>query len=61
MKNLLKKISEDERGAVAVDWVVLTAGLVGIGVTLTSTLDAGLQSVAATIFERINEIVASVN
>ncbi len=60
MKNLIIEIVEDERGAVAVDWIVLTAGIVGIGVTMASTLDAGLQQAATAIFESITNIVNSV-
>jgi len=59
MKNFILKIAKDERGAVAVDWIVLTAGIVGIGVTMASTLDAGLQSAAASIFESIANIADS--
>lgn len=58
MNNRILKLLKDERGAVTVDWIVLTAGIVGIGVTMASTLDAGLQDTVATIFERLNEIVA---
>lgn len=61
MKSLLINLAKDERGAVAVDWIVLTAGIVGIGVTMASTLDAGLQSVASSIFVSINEMVAELS
>ena len=57
MKALISKLAKDENGAVAVDWIVLTAGIVGIGATMASTLDAGLQSVASSIFDQITLIV----
>jgi len=59
MNKLLINLVNDERGAVAVDWIVLTAGIVGIGVTMASTLDAGIQSVAEAIFTSIKETVAN--
>ncbi len=38
---LIKSFRRDEDGAVTVDWVVLTAGIVGIGIAvLTVTGDA---------------------
>lgn len=41
--------ADDESGAVTVDWVVLTAALVGIGVTMMSTIRAGIQDAATDI------------
>lgn len=61
MDGVILASAKDERGAVAVDWIVLTAGIVGIGVTMASTLDAGLQSVASSIFVSINEMVAELS
>ncbi len=44
MRRLLKKFRADEAGAVTVDWVVLTAALVGLGVAVASTIGAGAMN-----------------
>lgn len=36
--SLVKKFRSDESGAVTVDWVVLTAAIVGLGVLVVSTV-----------------------
>ena len=37
---------EDEAGAVTVDWVVLTAALVGLGLAVTTVVKGGIESKA---------------
>ncbi|MBM9596363.1 Flp family type IVb pilin [Roseitranquillus sediminis] len=37
LKNILVRFAKDEDGAVTVDWVVLTAALVGLSVGLFAT------------------------
>ncbi len=39
---LTKNFAKDDSGAVTVDWVVLTAALVGIALALVSTINDGL-------------------
>ncbi len=41
MANALRFFYADEEGAVTVDWVVLTAAIVGISVALVLTISAG--------------------
>ncbi|OUD08884.1 hypothetical protein BVC71_09175 [Marivivens niveibacter] len=41
MLNYIKNFRNDEDGAVTVDWVVLTAALVGIGIAVISTVSGG--------------------
>ncbi len=41
MRNLVKKFGRDENGAVTVDWVVLTAAIVGLGIAVISTVAQG--------------------
>jgi Flp pilus assembly pilin Flp len=36
--SLLKKFRNDESGAVTVDWVVLTAGVVGLGLVAVNVI-----------------------
>ncbi|MBN2630457.1 MAG: hypothetical protein JXR75_07950 [Rhodobacteraceae bacterium] len=38
MLNIIKNFKNDESGAVTVDWVVLTAAVVGLGLLVTSAL-----------------------
>ena len=41
--NLLTKFSSDESGAVTVDWVVLTAAIVGIAIAVITLIGGGIQ------------------
>ena len=54
MMNLIKNFAKDEAGAVSIDWVVLTAAIVAMGVaagsavrTEVSTLSTGIATAAA--------------
>jgi hypothetical protein len=40
----LKKFGNDESGAVTVDWVVLTAGIVGLGLLVLTAVSASLAT-----------------
>lgn len=51
---LANKFSNDESGAVTVDWVVLTAALVGIAVTLISTIKTGIDEAATDIKNQLS-------
>ena len=47
--NILKNFRADESGAVTVDWVVLTAAIVGLGIVVMNTVGGGLTSTASTL------------
>ncbi|MCZ4261015.1 hypothetical protein O4G76_09215 [Limimaricola sp. G21655-S1] len=49
MLNFFKKFSQDEAGAVTVDWVVLTAAIVGLGVAIMTQVGAGAKNMATDI------------
>lgn len=49
MIKFIKKFRKDEEGAVTVDWVVLTAAVVGLGVAGVSTVQGGVNSLATAI------------
>ncbi|MFV0491304.1 MAG: Flp family type IVb pilin [Pseudorhodobacter sp.] len=49
LKNLFKKFSKDESGAVTVDWVVLTAAIVGLGMVVMTTVGGGIRTLATQI------------
>lgn len=47
--NLIKKFHQDESGAVTVDWVVLTAAVVGLGIAVLSTVKGGVDALGSKI------------
>ncbi len=46
---LANKFSKDEDGAVTVDWVVLTAALVGIALVVIGTVKSGIEEASTDI------------
>ena len=46
---LFTNFKNDEDGAVTVDWVVLTAALVGLGLAVIAIISSGLDSAATSI------------
>ncbi|MDE9449413.1 hypothetical protein J3R80_02885 [Aliiroseovarius sp. Z3] len=44
--NLIKTFQADEDGAVTVDWVVLTAAIVGLGIAVLTSVSGGTTSLA---------------
>ena len=49
MIKFIKNFRKDENGAVTVDWVVLTAAVVGLAVAAYSTIETQTQNLAADI------------
>ena len=45
MLNFMKNFRADEDGAVTVDWVVLTAAIVGLGIAVMTTVGRSTVSV----------------
>jgi hypothetical protein len=37
---------QDEQGAITVDWVVLSAGIVGIGIAVTTLISGGIEALS---------------
>jgi Flp pilus assembly pilin Flp len=54
MTNFLKRFAQDESGAVTVDWVVLCAAVVGIGIAVAGTMKTSIDGVADRIGDDIN-------
>ena len=52
--NPLKTFITDESGAVTVDWVVLTAAIVGLGIVVMNTIGTGIESVGTKIANDLN-------
>ncbi|AVW91798.1 Flp family type IVb pilin [Celeribacter baekdonensis] len=46
---LANKFSRDEDGAVTVDWVVLTAAVVGLGIAVLTSVSGGTKTLGNTI------------
>lgn len=56
MDRMMRQLCRDEEGAVTVDWVVLTAAIVGLGFVTAETVFLGTENVA----ERTGGFVAGV-
>jgi Flp pilus assembly pilin Flp len=46
MLNFIKNFANDESGAVTVDWVVLTAAIIGLGVAVMTSVGTGTTKLA---------------
>ena len=53
MLNFFKNFRKDENGAVTVDWVVLTAGIVGLGVAAYTTVESETSDLASAAGSRL--------
>ena len=49
MLNFIKNFRADEDGAVTVDWVVLTAAIVGLGIAVMTSVSTGANTLATGI------------
>ena len=49
MLNAIKTFAGDESGAVTVDWVVLTAALVGLGLAVMGVVSKGIGNMSQDI------------
>ncbi len=47
MMNFIKNFRKDEDGAVTVDWVVLTAAVVGLAVAAYSSIESGASTLTS--------------
>lgn len=55
MTNYINKFLKDEDGAVTVDWVVLTAAIVGLGVAGIAAVQDGVVGLAGKIGTAVND------
>ncbi|TKA94823.1 pilus assembly protein [Cereibacter changlensis] len=53
--NIFKKFHNDESGAVTVDWVVLTAAIVGLGLVVMTAVQGSINDAATAITDDIEE------
>ena len=49
MTNLIKNFAKSEPGAVTVDWVVLTAAIVGLGLAVMAVVSDGVGNLSQDI------------
>jgi Flp pilus assembly pilin Flp len=53
--HLFKTFRNDDSGAVTVDWVVLTAAIVGLGMVVMTTVGGGIESLGGQIVTDLND------
>ena len=51
---MLKNFIASESGAVTVDWVVLTAALVGLGLAVMTVVSSGVEQLSTDIDEELS-------
>jgi hypothetical protein len=57
--NMIKTFAQSESGAVTVDWVVLTAAIVGLGLAVMAVVSGGVEDLSRDInTELTNDITA---
>jgi Flp pilus assembly pilin Flp len=56
--NIFKHFAKDEDGAVTVDWVVLTAAIVGLGLVVMTTIRPGIEAAADSIASDLDDAAA---
>ncbi|SMX37029.1 Flp family type IVb pilin [Octadecabacter ascidiaceicola] len=54
MLNFIKNFRNDEDGAVTVDWVVLTAAIVGLGIAVLSSVGQGTTALGDKISSQLS-------
>ncbi|RDC73114.1 pilus assembly protein [Rhodovulum sp. 12E13] len=54
--DFIKNFGKDEDGAVTVDWVVLTAALVGLGILVLTVVRGGLEDLSSDIATELSNI-----
>ncbi len=61
MREVVKKFNEEDDGAVTVDWVVLTAAIVGLGIAVVAALASSTSNVATNISSEVADIEVITN
>ncbi len=59
MLNFIKNFRADEDGAVTVDWVVLTAAIVGLGIAVMSAVGTSTAGVGDIISDALDSTTIS--
>jgi Flp pilus assembly pilin Flp len=61
MRQHLKDFLNDEDGAVTIDWVVLTAAIVGLGIAVLAAVGGATSDLAGEIEAKIDTVTVSAN
>jgi len=61
MLNMIKNFAADESGAVTVDWVVLTAAIVGLGLAVMSVISNSTETLTNKIGGAMDGMTVSTN
>ena len=56
--NIFKSFKNDEAGAVTVDWVVLTAAVVGLGAVVGTTVMPGITTAGGNVVTKLGTATA---
>ncbi|MCC5983978.1 MAG: hypothetical protein JJU42_06405 [Rhodobacteraceae bacterium] len=56
---MIENFRNDESGAVTVDWVVLTAAIVGLGIAVVASVRSGTETVAGQIDDSLSSATIS--
>jgi len=56
---MIKNFAKSESGAVTVDWVVLTAAIVGLGLAVMAVVSGGVEDLAGDIDTQLTNMGAS--
>jgi len=59
--NVFNTFLNDESGAVTVDWVVLTAAIVGLGIAVLTSVSGGVNTLAETISNDLSTYTTGIN
>ena len=60
MLNFIQTFARDEDGAVTVDWVVLTAAVVGLGIAVLTAVSNGAETMAGNIETELGTAVPDI-
>ncbi len=61
MKNLIKSFLKRDEGAVTVDWVVLTAAIIGLAVAAIDQVGSATDAVANSIADGLEDVDVGTN
>ncbi len=62
MLNFIKNFRRDEDGAVTVDWVVLTAAIVGLGIAVLTSVGNGTTNLGSKVSSQlVNQQIVTYN
>jgi Flp pilus assembly pilin Flp len=55
MSNIFRKLRASEHGAVTVDWVVLTAGMIGLCIAAYTTMGDQTRALSTTVGDELTD------